>query len=235
MPPCANSPYPVAGNVGAALNQLVWVDDDSLENWSPPACTGWTAGPTKALLAAAGRFRMSGDSATFASRLADISDMTDLVYWSATRDRWRNLFKEAVALSSFEADTERADFSADELIPEAELYYGLAEDNPTTGVVYQLVIHERTPDRLVFETINVTALRAKLLFIKPRIAAPGEFRQLYYVERETEDTWLYYSLVRMGQAGSLAGTSEANYMNRAEGYFRYLTGQQMDREPPAAR
>jgi hypothetical protein len=39
----------------------------------------------------------------------------------------------------------------------------------------------------------------------------------------------------MGLASSLAGTSEANYKNRAEAFFRHLAGLKMDREPPAAR
>jgi len=236
VPPCAGEAFPAAGGVGESLEQLVRVDDEALDDWSPPSCTGWEAGPATALLAASGRFSMAGDSSVFADRVAAISSMTDLQYWSATRSKWRHLFKEAAALRSPERKAERADFDGDDLRPGTELYFWLREDNPTAGVVYQMLIRERTPDRLVFETVNLTPLKAQiLLLIRPEIAAPGEFRQLYFVERETDDIWRYYTMVRMGRASGLAGTSEANYRNRAEAYFRFLAELPMTREPPAAR
>lgn len=234
LPPCAGPPNPTAGDVGDSLNQLVWMEDELPGDWSPSACTGWSAGPTKVLLAAAGRLSVDGDSAALAARLTSISTLTNIVYWSSSRGRWRNLFKEAVALSAPDRKARRADFIEDDFVPDRELYYWLKEDNPTAGVVYQMLVHERTPSRLVFETINVTAVKAKLLFLRAEIAARGEVRQLYYIERETDDTWRYYSLIRMGRASGLARTSAANYRNRAEAYFRFLAGLRMDREPPAA-
>ena len=234
VPPCAGPPHPAAGAVGASLNQLVWIDDEVPAGWSPPACTGWAAGPTRALLAAAGRFEMAGDTAVLAGRLARISQLEDMIYWSASRGRWRNLFEDVAALSALDRDARRADFTADDLVPNAELHYWLEEDNPTAGVVYRMLIHERTPDRLVFESVNLTPLRARVLVFGREVAPAGEYRQLYYIEREDGDTWRYYSLIRMGRAGSLTGTSAANYRNRAEAYFRYLAGLRMDREPPAA-
>lgn len=235
VPPCAGVPVPAAADAGDSLEQLVWIEEEIPDDWSPPACTAWPAGPTTVLLAAAGRFTMSGDTDLLVSRLARISAWTGIVYWSSTRSEWRRLFEEAVALSRPDRNARRADFSERDLAQGSEFYYWLKEDNPTTGIVYQLTVHERTRDRLVFEIINLTAVRASLLLLGIRIAAPEEFRQLYYVERETGQTWHYYSLVRLGRANSLAGTSEANYRNRAEAYFRYLARLKMDRDPPAAR
>jgi hypothetical protein len=234
VPPCAGTPVPVADAAGEALNQLVWIDDEVPDDWNPPACTGWQAGPTKVLLAAAGRFSGASDSTDLAARLTRISALTDLVYWSSSRSKWRNLFKEAMALTGPDRKMSRPDFSADELAPHAELYYWLEEDNPTAGVVYQMLVHERAPGRLVFETVNVTPIKAKLLFLRVEVAEPGELRQLYYFERERDDIWHYYTLIRMGEAGSLVGTSAANYRNRTEAYFRFIAGLRMDREPPAA-
>jgi hypothetical protein len=235
VPPCAGSPHPAPGDVGASLNQLVWIEDEVPEQWSPPACTGWTAGPTRVLLAAAGRFRMSGDSAVMAGHLATISGLKELVYWSSTRGRWRTLFREATALSLPDARAARVDFSAVDLVPGAEIYYWSDEDNPAEGVVYRMIVHVRTPDQLVVETINVSPLNAALLFVNREVAAPQEFRQLYYFEREEGDVWRFYALLQMGGVGSLLGTSAANYLNRTEAYFRYLAGLPMTREPPAVR
>jgi hypothetical protein len=220
--------------VGALLNQLVWIDDEVPTGWSPPDCTGWPAGPTKVLLAAAGRFELDTDSAELVARLTRIAALTDLVYWSASRETWRKLFEEAVALSGPDEDMRRADFTANDFVPGADLHHWLEEDNPVAGVVYRMYVHERTPERLVFEIVNETSLRASLLVLRTEIAAPGEYRQLYYIEREGGNTWRFYSLVRLGEARSLLGTSAANYRNRAEAFFRYLAGTDMTREPPAA-
>jgi hypothetical protein len=234
VPPCAGQAVPAPSDLGALLNQSVWIEDQLPADWMPPACTGWTPGPTRVLLAGAGRFESAGGTEELASKLTRFSALTDLVYWSSTRDRWRPLFKEAVALSEPDRRALRSDFSADDFVPGAELYYWLEEDNPVTGVVYQMHVHERTEDRLVFETFNVSSLRARFLFIRPEVAPSGEFRQLYFIEREDGDSWRYYCLVRLGESGGLAGTSAANYMNRAEGFFRMLAGLDMQREPPAA-
>lgn len=234
IPPCAGTPVPTASAQGESLNQLVWIDDESLDVWMPPACTGWNAGPTKVLLAAAGRFSLAGDSSALASRLTRFSRLTDIVYWSSTRNRWRELFKEAVALSGPDRDMERDDFSESDFVPGAELYYWSEEDNPTAGVVYQMLVHGRTPDNLVFETVNRSAVRTRLLIFRGEIAEPGELRQLYFLDRESGDTWRFYSLVRLGRASRLAGTSEKSYRNRTEAFFRFIAGLPMNLEPPAA-
>lgn len=234
VPPCEGQPYPAAGAVGDLLNQVVLIDEEVPEAWRPPHCTDWSAGPTKALQATAGRFRMAGDTDELAGHLARVSRMTGIVYWSTTREQWRPLFDEAFALARPDPNARRADFLTGDVVPGAELYSWLKENNPTVGVVFRTTVHERTPDRLVFETVNVTAIKVKLLLFTLEIAGPEEFRQLYFVQREQDDVWQFYSLNRMGQARTLAGTSAASYRNRAEAYFRYLAGLDMTREPPAS-
>ena len=235
VPPCAGAPNPDYAAIGELLNQLVWVDEAVPADWSPPDCLGWPAGPARALLAGAGRFRLAGGSEVIAARVARVGELTDLVYWSATRNRWRELFEEAVALSGPDRELAREDFAAGELVSGAELHFWLKEDNPTTGVVFQLLVHERTPDRIVFETVNLTPIEARLLIFRRGVAPPGEFRQRYEIARESGDVWRYFTLIRMGRADSLAGSTEASYRNRAEAYFRYLGGMPMSRGPPAAR
>jgi len=91
LPPCAGPPIPAAGSVGDSLNQSIWMEAELPVGWYPPACTGWNAEATKVLLAAAGRFRMIGDSGVVVDRLARISTLTDIVYWSTSRAEWRAL------------------------------------------------------------------------------------------------------------------------------------------------
>lgn len=234
VPPCEGQPYPAPGAVGDSLKQLVLIDEEVPEGWTPPHCTGWSAGPTKALQATSGRFRMPGNTDALAAHLASVSRMTSIVYWSTTREQWRPLFDEAFALARPDPNARRADFTTADVVPGAELYSWLEENNPTEGVAYRTTVRERTPDRLVFETVNVTTIKVKLLLFTIEIAGPEEFRQLYFVKREQDDVWHFYSLNRMGKARTLAGISAASYHNRAEAYFRYLAGLDMTREPPAS-
>lgn len=234
VPPCQGQTYPAAGEIGDSLKQLVWIDEEVPADWAPPACTGWPAGPIRALLAGAGSFRMAGDTGALVAHLAEISRLRDIVYWSTSRKSWRPLFDEAAALSLPDRDAVRADFSKEDVVPGAVLLSWLKENNPTAGVVYRTTVHERTPDRLVFETVNVSSVKARLLVFTREIAGPGEFRQLYFIERERDDVWSFYSLSLMGRSASLAGTTAANYRNRAEAYFRYLAELDMEREPPAS-
>ncbi|HEX7719319.1 MAG TPA: DUF6675 family protein [Woeseiaceae bacterium] len=234
VPPCEGQPHPAAGAVGDSLTQLVLIDEEVPEGWSPPPCTGWSAGPTRALQATAGRFRMTGDTDAVATHLANVSRMTSIVYWSTTRERWRPLFAEAFALARPDPDARRGDFKTSAVVPGAELYSWLKENNPSAGVVYRTTVRERTPDRLVFETVNVTAIKARLLLFTREIAGPEEFRQLYFVNREQDDVWNFYSLTRLGQARTFTGTSAASFRNRAEAWFRYLASLEMTREPPAS-
>ena len=230
-PPCAGTPYPAYGDVDGPLRVEVLLGGDVPNDWTPPPCTGWKAGPTKVLMGAAGRFRHSGDITDIVARIVAVSQLTGVVYWSQTRQVWRRLFKDAAALSGPDPGSRRPDFSPAELRPGKNLHLRQEEDNLLRAVVYRYHIRERTGDRLIFESTNLTPLGFAIF----DAVDAGEFRQFYKIERETGDVWRYFSLVRLGRASTLAATSASSYMNRAAAYYRYVAGIRMDREPPAAR
>jgi hypothetical protein len=65
---------------------------------------------------------------------------------------------------------------------------------------------------------------------------PHELQAVYFLERESPDTWRYYSLARTGKnASNLAAGHDASAINRAVAFFRYFAGIPTDQEPPAAR
>ena len=231
VPPCAGTAHPAPAPLGAVLNMRVWMEDEVPAGWAPANCTGWEPGPTKVLLAAAGRFQFAGGGHALAARLGEFSKLTSVIYWSNSRKVWRPLFADASALSGPDRAARRKDFSPGELNTGVTLHYWQEEDNLMRGVVFRVHIRALTPDRFDVEIINVSPLGFAIF----NAADPGEFRQLYFMEREKGDIWRYYSLVRMGDASTLAATSAATYRNRAAAFFRYLAGLKMDREPPAAR
>jgi hypothetical protein len=65
---------------------------------------------------------------------------------------------------------------------------------------------------------------------------PGEIQSIYFLDRESDDVWRFYSLVRTGKdANRLIAGNESSAINRAVAFYRYLVGVPTALEPPAAR
>ena len=93
-------------------------------------------------------------------------------------------------------------------------------------------IAEASPNRIVFDVENVTALRYLLI---PMLHA-REMQSIYFLDRESEDVWRFYSIVRTGKnANPLVAANESSAINRAAAFYRSIVGIPTDREPPAAR
>ncbi|MDA0239998.1 MAG: hypothetical protein O3A84_08225 [Proteobacteria bacterium] len=224
--PCTGDVHPAYSAPGAPLNIHIVAGDALPDGW-----TGWKAGPAAIILAAAGRFRHTGDSALLAQRIAHISELKEVIYWSDSRDVWRRLFSDAWALTGPKKSLRRADFSDDDVQTGKTIHYYNEENNLVRGVVYQARVRERTDDRIVFESTNVTPLGLAIF----DAVDSGAFQQLYYLERESSEIWRYYTLVRITEASLLARLSPKSFKNRAVAYYRFLAGIKMDKEPPAAR
>ena len=65
---------------------------------------------------------------------------------------------------------------------------------------------------------------------------PGEMQSIYFLDRESDNVWRYYSFTRTGRnASPLTTGHESSSINRAVAFYRYLAGIPSDQEPPAAR
>jgi hypothetical protein len=65
---------------------------------------------------------------------------------------------------------------------------------------------------------------------------PGEMQSIYFLDRESENAWRYYSIVRTGEnANQLITGNESSSVNRAVAFYRYIVGIPTDQEPPVAR
>ena len=66
--------------------------------------------------------------------------------------------------------------------------------------------------------------------------SPGEVQSVYFLDREPDNVWRYYSVARTDKkANSLTAGHEASSINRAVAYYRHLAGIPTGQEPPAAR
>src|SRR5437588_7420856 len=154
QPPCAGPPFPPVPDVDAAPVVKVWERAD----WTPAACTGWTASAGATVVATAARFRYNGEAPGLRRRIGAISALAGMLYWSTTNQRWQPLIVDAYALSGPSDDQRRQDFSPDEIV-EGRILYVHQEDNLVGKAIYRIRIVTATAARLVFATENSSTIR----------------------------------------------------------------------------
>lgn len=230
QPPCGSSPFPPYPDLEKSPAVRVWDRAASGADWIPPACTGWTDPGFTTLVVTSARFRHDSGADGLLRRLGAISGLRGIRYWSFTRKRWQTLVVYAHALSEADGNRPREDFSPVEMSVGRNLYFQ-QEDNLSGRAIYRMRIRSASPDRLVFDTENIDAVR----FLRMPVFRPGEMQSITFLERESEDVWRYYSILRTGRdASRMTAGNDASSINRAVAYYRYLAGIPTDREPPAS-
>jgi hypothetical protein len=152
-------------------------------------------------------------------------------YWSTTHKQWKVLILEAHALTGMQPGQRREDFSPDEM-NEGKVFYFEQEDNLSGKGIYRMRIAVASTDRLVIDIENVSTIHYLLV----PIFRPGEVQSMYFLDRESQDVWRFYSIVRTGTTSNrLLTGNESSAINRAVALYRYLVGIPTDQEPPAAR
>jgi hypothetical protein len=221
-------PYP---DIGQPPTVRAWQRLDLGLDWTPPACTGWTAPGFTSLVVTVALFRQGYGVEGLLHRIGAISEFAGMRYWSTTHKQWQTLIVDAFALIGPAGGLLREDFLPDEIATGKYLYFQQA-DNLTGKAIYQMHILSASPDRLVFDIENFSAVR----YLMWPLFRPGELQSIYFLERESGDIWRYYSISRTGRnASRLTGGHDASSINRAVAYYRYLVGIPTDREPPASR
>ena len=231
QPPCESAPFPPYPDLENSPAVRVWDRAESGQGWIPPACTGWMDPGFTTLVVTVARFRHASGVEGLLRRIGAISGLAGIRYWSTTHKRWQTLIITAHALSEAAGGRPREDFSPGEMTVGRSLYYE-QEDNLSGNAIYRMRIRSASPERLVFDTENVGTMRYLLM----PLFHPGEMQSIYFLDRELQDVWRYYSISRTGKnASQLAAGYEASSINRAVAFYRYLAGIPTDREPPAAR
>jgi hypothetical protein len=152
-------------------------------------------------------------------------------YWSTTHKQWQTLIVDAYALTGFEPGQRREDFRPDEM-KEGNVLYFQQVDNLSGKTTYRMHIAETSADRLVFDVENVGTVRYLLM----TLFHSGEMQSIYFLDRESDNVWRYYSNVRTGKnANGLIAGNESSAVNRAVAYYRHVVGIPTGQEPPAAR
>ena len=230
VPPCGSTTIPSYPDVDELPTIKTWNRSDLGRAWTPPACTGWTTPGFTTLTVTVALFRHSSGVEGLLRRIGAISELAGTRYWSTTHKQWQTLIVSAYALSGPAGGRRGKDFLPDEITENKFLYYQ-QEDNLSGKAIYRMHIQSISPDRLVFDTENISTMR---YFLLPVFHA-GEMQSIYFLERESQDVWRFYSIARTGpNASKLAAGHTASSINRAVAFYRYLAAIPTDQEPPAS-
>ena len=231
QPPCGKEPIPPYPGLDDSAVVKLWSKSDFGRDWRPPACTGWTAVGFTTLVTTVARFRHASGAKGLLRRIGAISELVGMRYWSTTHQQWQTLIVEAHALTGLQPEQRREDFTSDEMKPGKVLYFEQA-DNLSGKAIYRMHIVEASADRLVFDIENVSTMR----YLFMTLLHPGEMQSVYFLDRESDHVWRYYSITRTGQnANRLITGNESSAINRAVAFYRSLVGIPTGQEPPAAR
>ncbi len=119
---------------------------------------------------------------------------------------------------------------AGELTPGSSFSY--FETSHGARTVYRMTVRERTAERLVVSTENVTPIRVGIL----TAFEPGAMQSVIFLDRRGPGLWGYYQTLRATEGASIIALgSDASYVNRLAALYRHVAGIPTDQEPPAAR
>ena len=231
QPPCGMEPVPPYPGLDQSPIVKFWRVSDLGLGWRPPACTGWTESGFSTLITTVARFRYGSGAKDMLRHIGAISELAGLRYWSTTHKQWQTLIVNSHALAASQPTQGREDFTPDEM-KEGKVFYFEQADNLSGAAIYRLHIGVVAADRLVYDIENVSVMRYFFL----TLFHPGEMQSIYFLDRESESVWRYYSIARTGRnASRLAMGHESSWINRAVAFYRSLAGIPTDQEPPAAR
>ena len=231
QPPCGTEPIPPYAGLDDLANVKSWSKPDFGRDWKPPACTGWAEVGFTTLVTIAARFPHTSEAGGLFRQIGAISELAGMRYWSTTHKEWRTLIVDAYALTGLRSGQRREDFTFDEM-REGKVLYFEQVDNLSGKAIYRMHIVEASARRLVIDVENVSTMR---YFFIP-ILHPGELQSMYFLDRESDSVWRYYSIVRTGKnANGLIAGNESSSVNRAVAFYRHLVGIPTAQEPPGAR
>jgi hypothetical protein len=220
QPPCGAAPFPDYPPLGSPPQTAVWIPGE-LDAWDP-GCAGLSRGAYTVIVALAGRFREEAGADGILARIGAISTLTDTRYWSITDKRWQPLIVKAVALGEPSGVHPRPNFTAGELRAAGDHYFMQSDNRIGTDVVYRLRVAEASGGRIRFSTENV----GPVSWLGIPLLAGGGIQSAYFLDRESDGVWNFYSLTRIGPTPPLLSflVKPESYANRAVALFSHLAG-----------
>jgi hypothetical protein len=161
QPPCGRETFPPYPNLDNPPVAKVWDRNELGRDWMPPIRTDWASSGFSTLVVTVARFRHTSGVEGLLRHVGAISELAGMRYWSTTHKRWQTLIVDAYSVAGPVGDRRRKDFSLDELAGGQRIYFQ-QEDSLSGKATYQMRIRSATPDRLVFDSENISTLTARV-------------------------------------------------------------------------
>ena len=194
QPPCGNEPVPPNPGLDGSAIVKSWSKSEFGRDWKPPACTGWVEVGFTTLVTTAARFRHTSGTEGLLRHIGAISELAGTRYWSTTHKQWQTLIVDAYALTGLQPGQRREDFTPEEMTEGKILYY-VQVDNLSGKATYRMHIVEASANRIAVDVENVSTMHYLLI----TLFHPGEMQSIYFLDRESENVWRYYAIVRTGK------------------------------------
>lgn len=215
-------PHPAYADVGGAPSVGSW----KALNHLPAECFVATDGSVKLTVSLAATFSFDGTVEDIAARLGAVSQTQGLKYWSTTASKWRVLVKKATALESANKKSARSDFTAGEVLSGKTLYFAQSDTRSWGLNVFSFSRVAASADRLIVTSQNIRAIRLGPL----KLFGSGDLQSAVFISRADGNNWHYYSLAAVKDSSVAAPVK--SLVNRQMAFYRFLLGQQSDKEPP---
>ena len=228
LPDCPSGidkkPVPAYAENGDLPSVASWSNLDAL----PESCRLALQSPARLTVALAGIFDYSGTASDLAARLGAISESKGMLYWSVSDEDWRKLVSDAFALKSPDVNSARANFTSREVLSGQPLF-SAQEDTRSWGTnVLGMIVLDSSADNIVLKSYNKTAIRMGPI----KLIRSEDAQSILFLTRVDDSTWKYYSLAVI-KRGALAARKKS-LINRQYAFFRFLTEQKQDEDPPLA-
>jgi len=220
VPPCNTSPFPTYPDEPGKINIRFWPEQSEPDNWQPPGCLQWELHDYSVLMSAAGRFISAPVNQGILHKVASVSALAGLRYWSVTRNDWAVLISDSHALTDVSSKQPREDFEPSSLREGQTLFYWQNEQTTIGGMSYQMRILELRPGRIVLSVENLEPAE----FLWFTAMQKGAIQAVYFFDHLGGNQWGYYHLARVQQELQWPKVGEASYENRAAAIFGYFSG-----------
>ena len=157
----------------------------------------WAGVGFSTLITTAARFRYPAGAEGLLRRHRSYFKTRGTQYSSTTHQKWQTLIVSAHSLSGPGAGQRRQDFELSELQEGTTLYLEQT-DNLSGKGIFRMHITKASADRIVFDVENVSSMRYFMVTLFP----PGEMQSIYFLDREPDGVWRYYSMARTGRNAS---------------------------------
>jgi hypothetical protein len=156
------------------------------------------------------------------NRFARISSLTDVRYWSVTRQRWRALINSAIALDTNNLQQTRQDFTLDELEQGQTVYFEQDEETPAGTLRYAMRYEASGNNGFQIHIHNAEPVER--FFI--RLFDPGQYQFHYQIAQKDQSLKIKaINCIRLNSLWLDTRSAESSYANRAQAMLLYLTGE----------